>query len=831
MAALSPQEVQDAEQVLTELRRRGQTTASLSLQGKLLLQRYQTHLREQGFASYDDYLKSQSPTPRPTPVPTSQPELTFIGALREDRLKDYAKQLRTVQPGRAQFSGLRVPNIVNRATEAVNLVGEGLMMGGPQFAAGGVGERLASQAGGEVVRRVSVRLASRGVKAPKPVTRAVTETSRYEPVETVGYTPKGFPIQKGKGPLETRRVLASQEQVQAIQDLAAEAGWSEKRLRNLIRAETGQRGNLTVFERQRLAKTPSPKGPGLVELEPEQAAKVLTSLKKYTSSGEVGILEQFRPAWRVIEEKIGLGEEIYRPVSRAAVRIADEERALAQVMAKWRQTVGPGKRESGVLFRMADGNLSSTDQAWLAKHPDKLPVMQQVVNEWRQLSGKQADELGIPVDQQIPNYITHIFERRIAQDLAAKRPIPEEIRAVLGHTAPSKIRTPFVEERTGARGFKHNFWDAVEAWTRSTVRSKHYTQALQEVQPRIQFLKPKAQQYVRDWLSYRIARRPHRLDEQISQTLSEGIERLTLGKIKPNPVRAFQDISDTLTNASYRGALLGNVRFWVMNTMQPFLTVADQGVIASAKGASGLLKPAARQILAEFPSIRNLAPTEFLTGSSAKKILEAPGMTPTRVIEFVNRAHAGMTGYLQAVSKGMSHDAAIEAAEELIRRTQFSYREIDLPLASASAFGKSALQFKTWGINFLELLKDWSKIKQDPKNAVKLGRFLIYGYLADRAFKEVGVDLSRALHPGVMLKEAVSGFRVTAPASWQFVRGAGMLLVSVPSGDERLFDEGLREMGRGVVVLLPYGVQARRLFRYLAGEDELIEFFVPTVRE
>lgn len=105
--------------------------------------------------------------------------------------------------------------------------------------------------------------------------------------------------------------------------------------------------------------------------------------------------------------------------------------------------------------------------------------------------------------------------------------------------------------------------------------------------------------------------------------------------------------------------------------------------------------------------VSNLAKSYEGVGGKADAVLgylEGVTREMPRAIETINRSVTAIATYRLAKSKGLSHDAAVQAAQDAINGTQFNYSPTNAPALFNHPLLKIALQFKKYGQGMYQLI-------------------------------------------------------------------------------------------------------------------------------
>lgn len=152
--------------------------------------------------------------------------------------------------------------------------------------------------------------------------------------------------------------------------------------------------------------------------------------------------------------------------------ITKAHRSKADDKAIFRSWLDKAKNDStDMLWKAADGN--ETAYASLSDGG------KQVIDAWRTYAKGAADELGLPDDNRISDYIPHIFDKDSINDDGF---IPEGLARILKKNDEGNVNNGFLKKRTGAtKGLEQDFWKAIEAYSEQKARKVHIEPATKQL--------------------------------------------------------------------------------------------------------------------------------------------------------------------------------------------------------------------------------------------------------------------------------------------------------------------------------------------------------------
>lgn len=490
---------------------------------------------------------------------------------------------------------------------------------------------------------------------------------------------------------------------------------------------------------------------------------------------KVNIIDYLRTPEQVLD-KIGLVKE------KKAIRFGYDnyQEQLREEFVKigaWKERT-PRKDSAQTIFDYLDGKL---DAKTLNKEELK------VANEIKVYLKKWAFRLNLPEEKQISNYITHLFERtkegvEFPVDIARK---------IKGETAGS-VYDPFLAKRTGKPGYVRDVWRALEVYVKRGTRKESLDPALAMLKKASENLDPETEKYIRAY-SHRINLRPTDID-----TLLDNL-------IKQSPIgykfteRPTAYLTNWWRKKIYRGALGLNVGSAMRNLSQGVNTYAVLGEKYTALGYAETVKHLIRNDFDELAK-HNVLLDDIIIDREfhiTKKVMQKMDDVLYTFFDFaekINRSSAYFGAKKQALDKGKSIPEAIDYAKGVVRRTQFTYNQIDQPVALASDLAKAFTQFQSYPLKQAEFL---GKMIKD-RNFVGLIRYIIGALVLTATYgKLFGMDLGEFI--------PFSDARFTSPAG-ETIGALGDII----STDERRREEGKRKLSSALQLLIPGGVQLKK---------------------
>lgn len=504
---------------------------------------------------------------------------------------------------------------------------------------------------------------------------------------------------------------------------------------------------------------------------------------------KINVLDYMRTPDRVLN-KIGMGKEA------AFLRKQQDKYSVAlpenlDKITKWVKQV---PKESNVkLFNYLDG-----------KDVKLTPTEQKVAGEIKEYLAEWADKLGLPEDQRVTNYITHLFD----DQLIAKE-FDEDLAKIIGDKIPGEVYNPFLQKRLGAKGYKQDVWGALDAYTKRATRKEHIDPALEKIKTvtgdQLEFSRLEDSQfkYMKRYID-RVQMRPTELDNIIDNAVKQ-VAGYKFGQ------RPITQATRTLRNLTYKGMLGGNIGSALRNLSQGINTYATLGEKHTAIGYSKLFSPSARKEIADsgilasnFIEDRTLSATK----NTIKKFDKALWAFFDGA-EKINRGAAYLGAKSKGLAKGMSEEEAIDFGKSVVRKTQFAYDAVDAPVAFGSDIMKTLFQFQTFTTKQTEFLVELAK----DKNFVGLARYAAAGYLfVNTAGKALGMEE----------KELLPVYRFDTPPSLKLPAEIGRAIVDAPDqyGNDRDLSRKLKDIGKASLGIIPGGIQARKTVQGIEAVEE-----------
>jgi hypothetical protein len=358
----------------------------------------------------------------------------------------------------------------------------------------------------------------------------------------------------------------------------------------------------------------------------------------------------------------------------------------------------------------------------------------------------------------------------------------------------------------------------------------------------------------------------------------DGFVNYFIGAPGARSPQALQRWADRLRAIQYGSKIAGNITSPIWNAGQNFLTFAETDIKSFGKAwadigkdwnarlTGGQRDPKLLDIIKRGGLEHELASTSILSDVGTlptdllnkfdvgvAKFNDVGGMG-FRFVERHNRLAAFLSGYNDAIARGLDDAAAIVNGKKVMAKTQFTGGEVDIPKLFRKAGMGTAGQFKTFVLKYGEYMKDnaadAAKALVDPRlspeerihNLKKFGKFwgsqiamggtaVVPGvpFVLGDWLKEqpevvqhglgamIDIDLGRQFGIGVLPVEKLTDFLYNVPgptlntaqdiAAIMSGRHTGAGLDFTGAGRDLTWDEWERKLVR----LAPAGVQTARI--------------------
>ena len=503
---------------------------------------------------------------------------------------------------------------------------------------------------------------------------------------------------------------------------------------------------------------------------------------------KVNIIDYMRTPDRILE-KIGFGNESKMLRQGYEKYIKELPKNIDKVTAWSKEVPEAGK----TIFQYLDGeNVALTD------------TERKVAGEIKGWLAEWAKRLNLPEDKTITNYITHIFDK----ELVAKE-FDENLAKIITDKIPGSVYDPFLETRLGARGYKQNVWEALDAYVKRATRKVNMDEALKAIQSKagssLERAKIEASQfkYLQRYTSH-INLRPTELDNILDNTIKSFVGY----KYGQRPITYLTSL---LRRMTYRGMLGLNPGSALRNISQGINTYAVLGEKYTTIGYVKLFSKGAMQELAD-EGIMSPGFIQDRLLSSSKKAMEKIDKGLFAFFdgaEKVNRGSAYFGAKSKALAEGETPQEAIDYAKYIVRKTQFSFGSIDTPVGLQSDIIKTLFQFQNYTLKQIEFLVEMSK----DKNFVGLLRYGVAGLIFTATIgKAFGMNISNL----------IPSFRFGTPPSLKLPTEITKAVLNVPDkyGQPVDLKQKISNVLDSAVGLIPTGTQIKKSLQGLKAFNQ-----------
>lgn len=485
---------------------------------------------------------------------------------------------------------------------------------------------------------------------------------------------------------------------------------------------------------------------------------------KYTP----GLLGSFSTQERVFK-KAGLGD-VWEVVRDNFDNYTRARNAVSGQVRGWAERVGASKEASTKIFRYLDG-----------RGGDLAPNEMAVAEEMKTWLSQMADDLGLPPEARITDYVPHLFD-------TGKKVDPELLRLVRKNSS-GDVTSPFLQKRFGSTyKLKEDVFEALEAYGNKATRQLNMSEGLDLLQKSKKKVSEGMATFINDQMNL-IKNVPdaqsdllRKVDDTLSKvgikpgTVARGsqiarntIYRATLGLNFGSPLRNLSQISNTVGKTgkyavpgyamAVKNLVAGNIDELIeMNVLDDTLEKALRGV--RAPGVRGGIKK---------------------TAQKADDVL----WSMFDASEKLNRGAAYYAGKMQALGKGMTEAQARKAGAAMARKTQFKFSAIDTPQALQGDIAKNLTQFQSFNIKQVEFIKDMIVGSDGMFRKGANGRYTLSAQGTWALSRFIGTNLAFMATAGSLIGMEPEDF----VPFWNDVVAEGKLpispLVGIVTGDEK----------------------------------------------
>lgn len=512
-----------------------------------------------------------------------------------------------------------------------------------------------------------------------------------------------------------------------------------------------------------------------------------------TPKQKVGFIDYIRTPDRVLA-KIGLGQEATN-LRKAYDSYLKELPQQIDKVSQWAKRAD-SPQSSKFIFQYLDGkkvNLSANDLA--------------IAKEVKTYLGEWADRLGLPKDNRITTYITHIFDKDFIQ-----KEFDPDIAALIRDKVAGSVYDPFTEQRLGKQGYIEDAWRALDAYVKRGVRKANMDPVLSVISQKSQNLEDSQFNYVKRYID-RVNLRPTEIDTLIDNQVKQ-VVGYRFGQ-RPTTV-----LTQKLRQAVYRGTLGLNIGSALKNLTQGANTYAKLGEKYTIVGYTNLVK-----------SLMTGSKELEEVGVLGRDIVQDRTINATRKLwentdkglfaffegaEKINRGAAYFGAKAKALSQGMNEEKAIEYAKKIVRDTQFQFGSIDTPQILQSDLAKTVLQFQSFNLKQSEFLAGMIKSKDVAGLIRYFGASTVITLTVGQAF---GMKLTDMIpFWGVATGDTKLG--QTPPIKLGMDIGQAIVGAKDQYGAQPSLTDRAATIGNDFIPLIPGGVQAKKTIQGLQAYQQ-----------
>ncbi len=509
---------------------------------------------------------------------------------------------------------------------------------------------------------------------------------------------------------------------------------------------------------------------------------------------KVNLLDYLRTPDRVLK-KIGL-EKTAEQVRHAYESYLAELPVHIDLISSWADRVP--KDANKRIFQYLDGQQHRKHFSG-EKHTKLIGEELKVANEIRAYLKEWADRLGLPEDNKISHYITHIFDIGDVE-----KEFDEDIAKLIKDKVPGSVYDPFLEKRLGRKGYIEDTWASLDAYVKRAVRKANMDPVLEKLKDASSKMEDSQATYIKRYANL-INMRPTEIDNLLDN-LIKSVAGYRFGQ------RPVALMSRKARQWVYRSMLGLNVTSAIRNLTQGVNTFSELGARATLKGYTDLVTKARSSELEDVGVLRQDFVQDRALSSTRKRLekLDKGLFFLFDLAERINRGAAYYAAKDKALRLGASEFQAVEYAKKIVRDTQFQFGSIDTPVGLNSDLMKVATQFMSFGFKQTEfaaekiLKKDFAAIMRYIVGALALtygvgqvfdikGKDFIPGY----SFLKFGTPPTLAL--------PVSIFKAVVDAPGRF-------------GNEMTYSDKALDIFSNIP--FPASIQAKKIYRSLTDNKK-----------
>lgn len=446
-------------------------------------------------------------------------------------------------------------------------------------------------------------------------------------------------------------------------------------------------------------------------------------------------------------EHLGFGGLLEEGLTGNVVK-ADRKDADIKLMHKqltniWKRLAGTNPETSRRLAMSRDGQFSY-DQL-VKNHPEyaaEKRVSKQIEQYWKtwlDVQNRHRAKYGQKPIKAVDNYYTHIFDATTREAQLKNNPYPDTLADMQEHIIPKEGKQPFLQKRTGAKGYKMDIWGATDAyayWGGNYITDDALRQSRRIskfIGQEIKVNEHTGKQSPVDWVGIkknvdgwgrRYSGQPGQFDIFIKNSV----------KVLPpewqNKIGSIENLSGMYRTLMYTGAMGWRPKLALRNIGQHSLIIGMVGPKYLVRALSTRRSLKARQYLKQ----SNVLATRELgfapelphtIGIDKAEQVRNSAFAMFRQADRLNVENAFLAGYYEGRDKGLNHAQALKRGDQVAATTQFMYTKGNRgPISDLWGLshigGKMASMFTTWPINKIE----YDLMIAKPENRPMLARYL-----------------------------------------------------------------------------------------------------------
>lgn len=493
-------------------------------------------------------------------------------------------------------------------------------------------------------------------------------------------------------------------------------------------------------------------------------------------------------------ERLGLarGAEMLQDAKDTARKTLKAE--ITKIMAWQEEANGP--YSARLIFQYLDGQEK-------AVFKDMSDIEVKVAQEIRVYLKEWATRLGLPEENQISRYITHIFERGVAgKDNEAF--IDPDLAAIMAEHPAKSVYNPFLEKRLGGQNYIEDVWRALDAYVKRASRKEAMDPALEQIARDASNLDEYSYRYVTT-MTHRINMRP----TEIEKGMDNFIKQTPIGHYFTDRPTAF--LSKAIRQVFYRGTLGLNFSSALRNLTQGANTYAKLGEKYTVIGYSRLFSKMVSRDLEELftegvidenilqdrqvgvikQGVQKLDKGLFSLFQMAELINRGSAYYGAKSMYYAENSH-WLDG-IQVLKSGASEEQAVKFAKRIVRETQFAFGAVDTPVAMNDDLTKTLLQLQTYNIKQAEFLKRMFQQRDFVGLLRWTGASFAMVYTIGRLFGMTPQQLIPTI--------GIGGAPITS---------AAVGLSEYMSSNPQTHAQGVSQLQRSVAAVIPGGAQLRK---------------------